>query len=176
MDLQITIEEKTIKDFLKQRLIDKNFNYCWDWDTYNAFKAFLESYKIDTKDFRWQKHHYEKQSFRLTYKGFEYGYIEVKKQKVGSHHSWLGGSYCDWTFKDVNVVIYKGTLNEAIKDVEQRIIEKQNEENAQEQAALKIYKMIIENCKDRYEADNVINYIREHRYTLQDKIEESMQA
>jgi len=176
MNLQITIEEKTIKDFLKQRLIGKNFGYCWDYDVKNAFDDFLKSYNIDTRNFSWQKHRGEKQSFRLTYKGFEYGYVEAKKQKVNTHHSWLGGTYCDWTFKDVNVVIYKGTLNAAIEDVEQRAVEKQNRDNAQEQAAIKIYKLVIENCKDRYEADNMIDYIKSHRYTLQDKMKKSAQA
>lgn len=176
MNLQITIEEKTIKDFLKQRLIGKDFNGCWDWDAYNAFREFLESYKIETRNFSWQKHRYDKQSFRLTYKGFEYGYVEVKKQKGSIHHAWLGSHYFDWTFKDVNVVIYKGTLNAAIEDVEQRLVEKQKSDNAQEQAALKIYKMVIDNCKDRYEADSMIDYIKSHRYTLQDKMKESAQA
>ena len=176
MDLQITIEEKTIKDFLKQNLIGKNFGYCWDFDVKKAFDDFLRSYNIDTADFTARKSKYDRQLTHILYKNEEIGYIEVKKQKGQSHYSWLGGSYCDWTFKDVNVMLYAGDLNKSIKAAEERIVAKNEKNNKTEQAALKLYKLIVDNCKDSYEADQMIDYIKSHKYTLRDKLKESAQA
>ena len=169
MNLHITVEEKMAKDFLVQNLVGKDFGSCWDCDAYGQFRKFLESYGIDTRDFSWQKNRYDKQTLFITYKREEIGYIEVKKQKGKSRHTWLGSHYYDWNFKDVNVMFYAGDLNKSIESAEARIAERNSRNKETEEIALEVYSNLIKKY-DTAKALEIINYIRDHRYTLQDKI------
>lgn len=169
MNLHITVEEKMVKDFLTQNLVGKNFGGCWEYDAYSEFRKFLESYNIDTKDFSWQKNRYDKQTLFITYKREEIGYIEVKKQKGNLRHSWLGSHYFDWTFKDVNIMFYAGDLNKSIESAEARIAERNSRNKETEDLAIEVFSNLIKKY-NATKALEIIEYIRDHRYTLQDKI------
>jgi len=168
------ITAQAIRDSIKNQLVGKDYTWSWEWDAHEAFNNFLKAQGMSAqeKHFSLSSNRGERQTARLYYKGKEIGYVDIKKQQGNKHHSWLGGSYCDWTIKDVNVMLYQDDLNKSMEVAEQRIVADIAAKNAKEQAALKLYKLILANCKDKYEAHDLIDYIKSHRYTLEDKLEE----
>lgn len=164
------ITAQTIRDSIKKQLVGQDYTWDWDWHAHNAFVNYLKARGISDNYFRTSQLRGERQTARLYYKGKEIGYVEVKKQQGTKHYSWLGGSYCDWTIKDVNVMLYQDDLSKAMEVAEQRLATEAAQADAKKQAALKLYKLVIANCKDRYEADDLISYINKHSYSLREKL------
>lgn len=171
----LKLTEKIVKDKMAD-LIGQAVN----WNAGNAesrlqtlLREYAQANGLDPYQFRATK---ENKAWRilLTYRGYDIGFVELKREKGKHHYTYWGNGYNDWTYKDFLVWLW--IYPEKNEDVETRITEIDNLIIAREKAAndKKAHgKEVIELLKKTYNLDNygvrqLIDYLNSNKYSLTD--------
>ena len=115
-----------LKEYLEQELkqyVDKPMSNNWEADS--ICRRLIHEWAqangyTDPCDFRTDQ---DRSYIYLKYKGYGLGYVQFKKKKVDTHHSWFG-SYCDWAFAGFTVYRNGNDTAEQIIEFEQQIMAK----------------------------------------------------
>ena len=139
---------------------------------HNLLREYAQANGLDAYQFRADK---AKKGWRidLTYRGYDIGFVEIKREKMKSHYTYWGG-YTDYNYKGFSIWLW--IYPDKNEDVETRIAEIDNLAVAKQKAAddKKAHgKEVIELLKKTYNLDNygvrqLIDYLNSNKYSLTD--------
>ncbi len=176
------MKQKEMKEALKKEFVGKPFNtgvnsvspYSVGYYIKNNFipEAFRENVAVDVDKFDVTVKLIYKT--KASYKYIPLVHVSVKRAKGKSHYNFFG-SYCDWSVKDIEVTycdfgknltleeIYNDAMTEAKKSI--------SEADEYEAEILKLVELLKTTTGlDRYDLRDRIDYIRNHWYSLADKV------
>ena len=169
---------KLTEELVQNKLQDLVGTKC-GWGAYeaetrlcNLLKEYAQANGLNSRDFRADK---AKKGWRidLTYKGYDIGSVEVKREKKQSHYTYWGG-YTDYNYKSFAVWLW--IYPEKNEDVETRIAEIDQIVAGKQQAADKQKehgKEVVNLLKTTYGLDDyavrqLIDYLYKNKYSLTD--------
>lgn len=142
-------------------------------DAMRIIRAELESSGIKPEDISWQDE--RGQTATIKYKGYGFMEVSISKAKGKKHYGYYGGGYCDWTVKNINVLIFRGqTIDEHIADIEQTIVNKKLMAEARFQEAIKAFKVLKEAFPEKsdYDIDALAKSVYDKGYSIRQALAE----
>jgi len=134
-------------------------------------REYAQANGYDPLQFRATKAH-KGWTIALTYKGYDIGSVDIKREKGKHHYAYWGNGYNDWTYKEFCVWLW--IHPEKNEDVETRIAEIDQLEIKRQEAAndkKARAKEAIELLKATYNLDDsgvrsLIEYLNSNKYSL----------
>lgn len=160
------IVEKELREVLLNELQGKNF------DTYKAGRIASDWLKEKMNYQDYISYNTDKATVTICIypNHTKYSILEIKCKKVKGdyHHSWLGGSYYDWSFKDFEITLFADSVEQRLEEINNSINYKNNKEAQQKKEALEVIDLIKKQFpnKSEYDIRNLIDYIKDNKYNL----------
>lgn len=173
------MKEQEIRQLLVKEFQGKEFNQCGPNSPYAIMSYLKKILGISSSQCSIKE---ERATARLSYIGYNHNQtiehpivtIHIKKQKGDSHYNW-GYSYCDWTIKDIEVVLCDNNQNldieEVIQNAEKYVKEHLKKVDTKYQVAKEAMKALKKICADNQEdIYKIFDYMKSNYYSLNDEI------
>lgn len=165
------------KQAMLNRVVGKDFEpYGTTWKIFQTFKNLI-SYSADFKgkEELFSAQRLSPQQGVVKYRGTWFFAYTIKKKMGKRHHTWLGGSYADWTVSDVTFDGFPEDFSQKMAQIDETVDKAQNREIAEENRLYELFSLLadfnLSKGRDPIKTEIDIDHIKRKGWKLRDRYE-----